>query len=153
MTTRLADVQAEIQQFIHADTILVGHSLENDLQALKILHTKVIDTSLLYPHPSGNGYKQALKYLTSKYLHRTIQADTHDSVQDGIAAMDLLKLKLKHGPDFGTDDADTESLFVRLEESKRKCTMIDQAYNINKYIGGTASGIPTVSDQEVIYMQ
>jgi RNA exonuclease 1 len=42
--TRLEDVQRELQQLLSATTILVGHSLENDLRALKIVHKRVTST-------------------------------------------------------------------------------------------------------------
>ncbi len=29
----------------------VGHALENDLAALRLVHTRVIDTGHLFPHP------------------------------------------------------------------------------------------------------
>ena len=30
---------------------MVGHSLENDLKALRVVHAKVLDTAVLFPHP------------------------------------------------------------------------------------------------------
>jgi RNA exonuclease 1 len=53
VTVRIEDVQRELLEFIFSDTILVGHSLENDLLALKMCHELVIDTSILFPHPHG----------------------------------------------------------------------------------------------------
>ena len=32
-----------------ADPIIVGHSLENDLNALGIVHSQVVDTALVFP--------------------------------------------------------------------------------------------------------
>ena len=37
VTTTLADVQKHLINLLPADAILLGHSLENDLQALKVL--------------------------------------------------------------------------------------------------------------------
>lgn len=48
------------------DTILIGHSLENDLNALRIVHDKVIDTSVLFMNDTGK--KLPLKSLASYYL-------------------------------------------------------------------------------------
>ncbi len=36
ISTTLKDVQQHLKQLIFADTVLVGHSLENDLHALKV---------------------------------------------------------------------------------------------------------------------
>jgi hypothetical protein len=38
----------------------LGHGLENDLRALKILHSRVIDTSLVFPHFYGLPYRKML---------------------------------------------------------------------------------------------
>lgn len=36
VTTRLADVQKKLKELIDYDTILIGHSLENDMKVLKV---------------------------------------------------------------------------------------------------------------------
>lgn len=51
VTTNLADIQKRICEFLSAETLLVGHGLENDLRALRIIHANCLDTSVLYPHP------------------------------------------------------------------------------------------------------
>lgn len=78
---------------------MVGHSLENDLLALKINHSLIIDTAVLYKHSRGGTYKIALRVLTRKYLSREIQdsRNGHDSIEDAKAAMDLAFLKIKNG--------------------------------------------------------
>lgn len=92
-------VQEDFLQLVNKETILVGHSLENDLLALKIRHDLVIDTAILYRHPRGRSYKTALRVLTRKFLSREIQdsGNGHDSVEDARAAMELALLKIKNG--------------------------------------------------------
>ena len=51
ITTRLADIQEQVCGFVSAETLLVGHGLENDLKALKIIHANCLDTVMLFPHP------------------------------------------------------------------------------------------------------
>ena len=53
VTTRLEDVRCRILDLIPAEGLLVGHALHNDLRALKLVHTRVIDTGFLYPHPKA----------------------------------------------------------------------------------------------------
>ena len=43
--TRLSDVQAKIKEIIPSNAVLVGHSLENDMLALKWYHPAIIDTA------------------------------------------------------------------------------------------------------------
>lgn len=102
--TRLADVQHHLQKIFFSDTILIGHSMNSDLRALRVLHDRIIDTSILYPHPRGFPFKLGLKMLYAQYLNKTIQDDSaigHDSTEDARAALELFKLKRANPPSFG----------------------------------------------------
>jgi len=50
VTATLKDVQKLLAWFINVDTLIIGHSLDSDLHALKLAHSCVCDTSALYPH-------------------------------------------------------------------------------------------------------
>ena len=101
VTTTMRDVHAKLREVLPAECILVGHSLENDLIALKLYHPYIVDTSLLFTPHATPRYKPSLKNLTKKLLNREIQnagSKGHDSVEDAIACMDLINKKLKFGP-------------------------------------------------------
>lgn len=66
-------MQKDLLKIFNASTILIGHSLESDLKSLKIVHDKIVDTSILYPHSRGPPLKRALKTLADEYLNRKIQ--------------------------------------------------------------------------------
>lgn len=51
VTMTLADIQQQLCQVVAAETLLVGHGLENDLTTLKLIHANCMDTALLFPHP------------------------------------------------------------------------------------------------------
>ncbi|XP_018786510.1 PREDICTED: exonuclease GOR-like [Bactrocera latifrons] len=93
----LKEVQKDLLQLIDADAILIGHGLENDLRALKIVHKKVIDTAYEFPHPLGFPYRRSLKSLTKKYLKREIQCgnEGHDSLEDTQACLELMMWKVR----------------------------------------------------------
>ena len=94
------DVIEDLKEYIDSNTILVGHSLENDLHALKLIHTNIIDTSIIFP--KHQGYKYSLKSLAYNYFKLKIQESTHDSAEDAKMALALLKVKaeiLCHFPD------------------------------------------------------
>lgn len=40
------------------------------------MHSRVVDTAALYPHPSGLPFKHALKKLAREHLHKDIQDGT-----------------------------------------------------------------------------
>ena len=50
VATTLAQIQQRILQFVGPETFLVGHSLENDLRVMKLVHLKNLDTAILYPN-------------------------------------------------------------------------------------------------------
>lgn len=91
----LKDIQEIFMNLFDKDTILMGHSLESDLKALKIIHRKVIDTALVFPHRLGLPFKRALKTLMAELLHKIIQDGEggHDSCEDARACMELMKYK------------------------------------------------------------
>lgn len=156
VTTTLADVQAHLLTIVNADTILLGQSLNSDLTAMRFSHPYIIDTSIIYHHTRGPPYKPSLKWLTQKFLHREIQnggASGHNSIEDAKACLDLLKLKLEKGKDFGTADASTESIFKRLERyplGAKKGAVIDYGQPEKWYGAHAARTIAAKTDKEVV---
>ncbi|MCJ1471020.1 RNA exonuclease 3, partial [Pseudocyphellaria aurata] len=78
-------------------TPLIGHALENDLNAVRIIHPCIVDSVVLYPHPRGLPLRLGLKFLLKKHLERDIQMGGelgHDSTEDARAAGDLVRLKV-----------------------------------------------------------
>lgn len=129
VTTNLKDIQDRLLKEITPKHILIGHSLNSDLMALKLTHPFVIDTSVLYPHPRGPPMKSSLKWLAQKYLGREIQkghgTKGHDSIEDARACLDLVKMKCERGPQWGTSEATVESIFKRLKRTPKAGTSID----------------------------
>ncbi|KAK2808749.1 hypothetical protein FQN50_004421 [Emmonsiellopsis sp. PD_5] len=86
-------------QLIQPETPLIGHALENDLNACRIIHPTVVDTALLYPHPAGLPFRFGLRTLTRKFLNRHIQTGGgemgHDSMEDARATGDLVRVKVR----------------------------------------------------------
>jgi hypothetical protein len=124
----LADVTTTIEEaqmkLLHspcfsAGSVLVGQSLESDLKAVRIIFERVADTSILFPHkrqasqlaqrrvapnePHGRLFRRSLRELSKEFLDRKIQdaASGHDSLEDALASLDLVKLKMMRGKNFG----------------------------------------------------
>ncbi|KAI9873005.1 MAG: hypothetical protein M1830_000946, partial [Pleopsidium flavum] len=123
VTTTLLDIQTRLLSMLHPRSILIGHSLNSDLNALKLTHPFIIDTSIIYQHPRGPPLKSSLKWLSQKYLGREIQkghgTHGHDSIEDARACLDLVKQKCEKGVKWGTSEAAGESIFKRLARSPR----------------------------------
>lgn len=152
VTTRLADVQADILALIKPDTILVGHSLDFDLRALKIHHDNIIDTSVLYVDQRGPRYKSSLKNLVKTYLSRDIQNSTggHCSIEDAKSCMELVLLKIQKGAAFGNMDWEFESIFEALNREGKTGAIIDTPNIVRQHCFGSVHGVPCISDDEVI---
>lgn len=91
-----AEARKLLFRYISPTTPLIGHALQNDLNATRIIHPTIIDTAILYPHPKGLPMRTGLKSLTKKYLDRDIQMGGdkgHDSKEDANSAGDLVRLK------------------------------------------------------------
>ncbi|XP_058062359.1 RNA exonuclease 1 homolog [Anopheles bellator] len=96
--TTLCNVQAVLLSMFNSETILVGHSLESDFRALKLIHDVVVDTSVLYPHKMGPPKKRALKTLCIENLKKIIQENDagHDSAEDSVVCIQLIKHYLRN---------------------------------------------------------
>lgn len=163
-TTTLAQVQEQLMPILAPKdgptSILVGHSLESDLKALRICHPKCIDTALMYHHPRGRPLKPGLAWLTKKWCNREIQTrgdGGHDPEEDARACVDLLRLKIKNGAGFGEFKTDYESVFERMSRASGRGgpgsvrgAVVDHG---NPAVMHGAKAITTIgcsSDQEVL---
>ncbi|VDN97662.1 unnamed protein product [Rodentolepis nana] len=101
--TRVPDIQEEMSKLLPPDAILVGHSIENDLKALKIFHPYLMDTSVLFNFSNNRRAKPKLRFLAQVFLGKSIQCGKggHSSSEDAKAALDLVRLKLSQSVDFG----------------------------------------------------
>ncbi|TVY48487.1 RNA exonuclease [Lachnellula occidentalis] len=97
-----AEARALLFSHLSPETPLIGHGLENDLNASRIIHTTIIDTALLFPHKAGLPYRNGLKMLMSTHLNRDIQIQAvvdgkmegHDSKEDANAAGELVRWRV-----------------------------------------------------------
>ncbi|KAJ8001400.1 hypothetical protein DPEC_G00169120 [Dallia pectoralis] len=99
ITTTLREVQVKLKRVLPQDAVLVGHSLDNDLRALKLIHPHVIDTSLLYRREFGQRFK--LKVLADIVLKMKIQTEDrqgHDPTEDALASLKLAQYFIHTGP-------------------------------------------------------
>jgi len=145
----LKDVQNDLLGFINANTILIGHGLENDLRALKLVHMTVIDTSLVFPHYYGIPFRRSLKSIVQSYLKHEIQAEKacgHDSYEDARSGVELMLWKVQQ--DFCQQSSSTSPRPPVIQPSSA-ATGIEPASSISGPTSGSvACGSPiSVSSQ------
>lgn len=87
-------VRNKILDLIHQNDIVIGHGIENDLKALKIIHNLLVDTKLVFPHERGSKYLKSLDSLSVEFFNQTIHDEIHDSFVDACTCMKLIHMKL-----------------------------------------------------------
>ena len=80
--------------------IIVGHTLDKDLEVTKLSNWKGISQKINIADFSeyrekGGSKVVSLKRMALSFLNRNIQSGWHSSVEDAVATMDLLKLNKK----------------------------------------------------------
>lgn len=95
-----------LKHYVSRMTIIIGHGLENDLIALRLIHHRCIDTALLYPHPRGRPYRLGLKDLMKRETGMDVQTAGergHSSHEDAAAASILVRKSVRKDafPGFG----------------------------------------------------
>ncbi|EJU06041.1 hypothetical protein DACRYDRAFT_85886 [Dacryopinax primogenitus] len=94
----LEGVRAALSHIIGPETIIIGHALENDLKTMRMLHYRVVDTAVVFPHHHGAPIRHALRELVKVHLGQLIQtagAEGHSSAEDATAALNLVKFWVK----------------------------------------------------------
>ncbi|KUL91639.1 hypothetical protein ZTR_01043 [Talaromyces verruculosus] len=85
-------------EYIDAETIIVGHALQNDLNVLGIFHPRIVDTAILasqvvFPETRDKKFPESygLKRLLLSWLNMTIQTGKkgHDCLEDTLATREL----------------------------------------------------------------
>ncbi|CAI6332641.1 unnamed protein product [Periconia digitata] len=82
---------------ISPQTPLIGHAIENDLNAVRLIHPTIIDTVILFPARGGPPFRNSLKNLAKWHLNWDIQqggADGHDSYEDSKTTGELARFRL-----------------------------------------------------------
>ncbi|KAG0681216.1 hypothetical protein C6P40_003240 [Pichia californica] len=160
-TTTVEEIQEKILSIVSSNDTLIGHSLESDLNILKLKHPKIVDTSICFDHPRGPPSKASLKMLMSSHLDTSIQMNFtgHDSVEDCISCMELVKLKIAKGYLFGKSYT-MESIFKRISQNYKLIKKADGekipkssvviGYSAVKNFGHHEEQIQCQSDDEVI---
>lgn len=90
----------EVWKYVGPQTIVVGHSAQSDLEALRMAHRTVVDTMVIEMQRIGAPKQQpGLKRLAALKLGRVIQnsKDGHDSKEDAMATRDLAHWTVLNG--------------------------------------------------------
>ncbi|OCL11475.1 ribonuclease H-like protein, partial [Glonium stellatum] len=88
------EARSELWKHIDASTILVGHALQHDLDVLRVVHNRVVDSGILAKNAVGAGVRRqwGLKILCAEFLGTKIQnhgKKGHDCLEDTYATREV----------------------------------------------------------------
>lgn len=115
--------RAELWKYMDEDTVLVGQSLHNDLWALRMVHTRVVDSAILTKNAVGSDCNRSwsLKTLSRALLGLEIQNGKggHDCLEDTMATREVV-LECNRDPLKLKAWADRERILILEEKEKRE---------------------------------
>ncbi|KAH0940096.1 hypothetical protein HID58_007557 [Brassica napus] len=118
VTTTIRDIQEEFLKLVYKETVLVGHSLENDLVSLKISHNLVIDTAVLYKHPRGGpDFGSPPEMIRKRLLNVLNESGKATSIVDNI---NIVKRYASDSSNAIPVSHDDEALSKAMKEVKNK---------------------------------
>ena len=83
-----------MRSLVGPNVILIGHGLKEDLLRMKLIHNKVVDTTVLYPH-AHYGKINSLKWLwKTHFANRPVTSDGNKALGDCIKTLRLVKKKV-----------------------------------------------------------
>ncbi|KAF7954716.1 hypothetical protein EAE96_005835 [Botrytis aclada] len=87
------EARSKLWEFIDANTILIGHALGNDLDALRIIHPRVVDSAILAKKEVGSNRTWGLSTMCSELLKLEIRKNKggiHDCLEDVLATREIV---------------------------------------------------------------
>jgi DNA polymerase III epsilon subunit-like protein len=148
----LSQRQAQLAflRIVSAETILCGHSLDNDLKALQLCHMRCIDSCIIYPHSRGFPFRMKLKDLTKNILNVNIQPTVNEMKNNN----DTNRLKTSDNQDEenaekGEGEVERQNFTVSNEPTIGHSSVVDAQMAMGlvqaKIKGGILFGLPRKS--------
>ncbi|KRX14899.1 putative exonuclease -like protein, partial [Trichinella nelsoni] len=103
VTLRLEDVQHYLRKILPPNAILVGHSINYDMDALGLYHPYLVDIGFTLNLNENSALRTSLHRLCERILGLSVQEGMggHCSIEDAYATMRLFHLKLSEGGQYG----------------------------------------------------
>lgn len=114
--------RSELWKYIDDNTIIVGHALEHDLDALRIIHPRVVDSGILSRNAVGiRRIRWGLQTLCSELLNCEIRKNKggiHDCLEDVFATREVVLFCTQNKKAFQGWAKAKKSVEIRLEKER-----------------------------------
>ena len=116
------EARTELWKYIDDNTILVGHALEHDLDALRMIHPRVVDSGILSRNAVGiHRIRWGLKTLCPELLNFEIRKNKggiHDCLEDVLATREVVLFCTQNKEAFQTWAKAKKSEEIRLQKER-----------------------------------
>ncbi|TGO47633.1 hypothetical protein BOTNAR_0514g00070 [Botryotinia narcissicola] len=140
------EARSELWKYIDDKTILVGHALQHDLEALRIIHPQIVDSGILSKNAIGiRRIRWGLQTLCSELLNvkiRNNKDEIHDCLEDVLATREVVLFCTYNKEAFQTWVEATKIKEMHLEkkrEEARQSKKNEQARKNLARLGGASS--------------
>lgn len=118
------EARSELWKYIDNNTILVGHALEHDLDALRIIHPRVVDSGILSRNAVGiQRIRWGLRTLCPELLNFEIRQNKggiHDCLEDVLATREIVLFCTQNEQAFQSWAKAKQREEIRLEKEREK---------------------------------
>ncbi|KAM3067143.1 hypothetical protein ACMFMG_011697 [Clarireedia jacksonii] len=130
----------ELWKYIDSNTIIVGHALQHDLDALRMIHPRIVDSAILSRNAVGiHRIRWGLQTLCSELVHIQIRKNKeaiHDCLEDVLAAREVILFCTLKEEAFQTWAEATKFQELRLEKERESRRQKKQSRNYKVTVGG-----------------
>ncbi|KAI0118344.1 ribonuclease H-like domain-containing protein [Nemania sp. FL0031] len=154
------EARSELWKYIDDKTILVGHALEHDLGALRMIHPRIVDSSILTEIAvGGRRVRFGLHKLSAelpKIQIRKSKEGIHDCLEDVLAAREVVLFCTRaHNKEAFKRWAEAEKRKEIRLEAERKAARQEKAkrHHRNRARGGSSSYNFDSDDEDEEYLR
>lgn len=150
--------RSELWKYIDSNTIIVGHALEHDLDALRMIHPRIVDSGILSRKAVGiHRIRWGLHTLCSELVNveiRNNEGAIHDCLEDVLATREVVLFCTQKKEAFQTWAEAKRVEELRLEKERERKRQEKQSRNNVVMVGSSNSSrtYPVVDDERVEIM-
>jgi DNA polymerase III epsilon subunit-like protein len=135
--------RSELWKYIDSNAIIVGHALEHDLDALRMIHPRIVDSGILSRKAVGiHRIRVGLQTLCSELVHVEIRKNKgaiHDCLEDVLATREVVLFCTRKREAFQTWAEAKKAEELRLEKERESRRQEKQSRNDAVTAGGRSS--------------
>lgn len=150
-----SEAREKLWSVIDRDTILVGHALQHDLDVLRMVHTRVVDSAILTRNAVGmNSGQWGLQRLCKELLSLQIRQNeggVHDCLEDVLATRELVLWCTQNKAELDVWAEAKRAELVREEEKRAALRLAKEKAKSEELKDGLYSDLESDLEEDELY--